>query len=63
MPCVSLLLQGAVVYIPLLQQAFSTVGLNVSDWLICVAVASSVLWVREFSKLIGPGSSASTKHR
>ena len=48
----ALLLQAAVIYIPFLQQAFSTVGLSVGDWLRCAAVASSVLWLREVSKLI-----------
>jgi len=47
----SLLLQAAVVYVPFLQQAFSTVALNGRDWLHCAAVASSVLWLRELSKL------------
>jgi hypothetical protein len=48
----SLLLQIAVIYIPFLQQAFSTVSLSFSDWLRCAAVASSVLWLRELSKAI-----------
>lgn len=48
----SLLLQMAVVYIPFLQQAFSTVSLSFEDWLFCTLVASSVLWLREFSKLM-----------
>ena len=48
----SLLLHMAVIYIPFLQQAFSTVSLSLSDWLRCVAVASSVLWLRELSKVI-----------
>jgi Ca2+-transporting ATPase len=48
----SLLLQAAVIYFPFLQQAFSTVGLEASDWLLCAAVASSVLWLRELSKLV-----------
>ena len=48
----SLLLQVAVLYIPLLQQAFSTVSLSAGDWLCCVAVSSSVLWLRELSKLL-----------
>jgi Ca2+-transporting ATPase len=47
----SLLLQVAVIYVPFLQEAFSTVGLSLADWLICAAMASSVLWVRELSKL------------
>jgi len=47
---VSLLLQLAVVYTPFLQQAFSTVALEPRDWLVCAAVASSVLWLRELGK-------------
>jgi Ca2+-transporting ATPase len=47
----SLLLQAAVIYIPFLQQAFSTVSLSADDWLICAVVASSVLWLRELSKI------------
>ncbi len=30
----------------------STVSLTVSDWLLCVAVSSSVLWLREGSKAV-----------
>ena len=48
----SLVLQLAVVYLPFLQQAFSTVSLSATDWLICGAVASSVLWLRELSKVV-----------
>jgi P-type Ca2+ transporter type 2C len=48
----SLVLHGAVVYIPMLQEAFSTTNLSLSDWLYCAAVASSVLWLRELSKII-----------
>jgi P-type Ca2+ transporter type 2C len=48
----SLLLQMAVVYIPFLQQAFSTVSLSFVDWLRCAAVASSVLWLGELRKII-----------
>ncbi|HSA70945.1 MAG TPA: cation-translocating P-type ATPase, partial [Burkholderiales bacterium] len=47
----SLALQAAVIYVPFLQQAFSTVALGARDWLVCAAVASSVLWVRELAKL------------
>jgi Ca2+-transporting ATPase len=47
----SLALHVAVVYAPFLQQAFSTTNLSLSDWLLCAAVASSVLWLRELSKL------------
>jgi Ca2+-transporting ATPase len=48
----SLVLQAAVIYIPFLQKAFSTVGLSFGDWLRCAAVASSVLWLRELSKVV-----------
>ena len=48
----SLALHVAVIYVPFLQSAFSTTGLSLSDWLRCTAVASSVLWLRELSKLI-----------
>ena len=47
----SLALQAAVVYVPFLQKAYSTVGLSLGDWLVCVGVASSVLWLRELSKV------------
>ena len=40
-----------VVYVPFLQRAFGTVGLGVGDWLRCLLVASSVLWLRELRKL------------
>jgi magnesium-transporting ATPase (P-type) len=40
------------VYTPFLQQAFSTVSLSLSDWLRCAGVASSVIWLRELSKLL-----------
>jgi P-type Ca2+ transporter type 2C len=46
----SVVLQVLVVYVPVLQQAFGTVGLGAGDWLRCVAIASSVLWVREAGK-------------
>jgi Ca2+-transporting ATPase len=48
----SLLLQAAVVYTPVLQRAFSTTGLRPRDWLRCAAVASSVLWLSELAKLL-----------
>jgi Ca2+-transporting ATPase len=50
---VSLLLQAAVIYAPVLQRAFGTVSLSAADWMLCAAVASSVLWLREISKLAG----------
>jgi Ca2+-transporting ATPase len=48
----SLLLHGAVIYTPILQEAFSTTSLSASDWLFCAAVASSVLWLCELTKLL-----------
>jgi Ca2+-transporting ATPase len=49
---VSLVLQALVLYVPALQRAFGTVGLSAEDWLRCVVVASTVLWLREASKLV-----------
>jgi ATPase, P-type (transporting), HAD superfamily, subfamily IC/ATPase, P-type (transporting), HAD superfamily, subfamily IC len=48
----SLALQAAVIYLPFLQKAFSTVSLKFNDWLLCAAVASSTLWLRELSKIV-----------
>jgi P-type Ca2+ transporter type 2C len=49
---VSLVLQVAVVYTPVLQQAFSTEPLTLMDWLICALLGSSVLWLSEIKKLV-----------
>jgi P-type Ca2+ transporter type 2C len=46
----SLLGHAVVIYLPFLQQAFSTTALSLGDWLCCTLVASSVLWLRELSK-------------
>ena len=46
-----LLAVALVLYVPALQRAFGTVALGAADWLRCLAVASSVLWVREAAKL------------
>ena len=48
----SVAMQVLVVYVPFLQNAFGTTSLNVSDWILCIAVASSVLWLREGSKAV-----------
>jgi Ca2+-transporting ATPase len=48
---VSIALQAAVVYIPVLQRAFGTVPLGIIDWVRCASVASLVLWLREVSKV------------
>jgi Ca2+-transporting ATPase len=47
----SVALQAAVIYVPVLQRAFGTVALDAGEWWRCVAVASSVLWLREAGKL------------
>jgi Ca2+-transporting ATPase len=49
----SVILQVAVVYVPVLQQAFRTTPLSPLDWLVCTAVGSTVLWVMELRRLIG----------
>ena len=45
-------LQLLVLYVPPLQRAFGTVPLSLGDWGLCVAVASSVLWLRELGKVV-----------
>ncbi len=49
----SVVLQWAVVTVPVLQQAFSTMPLSGDDWLRCTIVASTVLWFREIEKAVG----------
>jgi Ca2+-transporting ATPase len=48
----SLALQAAVIHVPFLQKAFATTSLGLGDWLRCAAVGSTVLWLRELSKLV-----------
>lgn len=48
----SALLQVAVVQLPVLNTAFTTTPLSPSQWLVCVALASTVLWVSEIRKFI-----------
>jgi Ca2+-transporting ATPase len=48
----SLALQIAVVQLPFLNEAFGTTPLSLVDWLICVALASVVLWAVEAKKLV-----------
>jgi P-type Ca2+ transporter type 2C len=57
----SLVLQVAVVYTPLLQQAFSTIALSVGDWLRSTAIASSVLWLRELGKMFSRRASGARR--
>jgi Ca2+-transporting ATPase len=58
----SVALQFAVLGIPALQQAFGTVALDTHDWLRCVMVASSVLWIREATKLIARAVGSRHRH-
>jgi magnesium-transporting ATPase (P-type) len=48
----SLLLQFAVVQLPFLNEAFDTTPLTIGDWLLCLALASIVLWADEAKKLL-----------
>jgi magnesium-transporting ATPase (P-type) len=45
-------LQVAVVHIPFLNTAFGTVPLGPQQWVVCAAMASSVLWASELRKLL-----------
>jgi P-type Ca2+ transporter type 2C len=45
-------LQVAVVQLPFLNDAFHTVPLAIGDWLICIGLASLVLWADELKKLV-----------
>jgi Ca2+-transporting ATPase len=47
----SFALQLVVVYAPFLQRAFHTVPLTLSDWALCFAASSAVLWAVEVRKL------------
>jgi P-type Ca2+ transporter type 2C len=48
----SIALQCGVLYLPFLQRAFSTQALSAWDWLFCVVIGSSVLWLREVEKFL-----------
>jgi P-type Ca2+ transporter type 2C len=48
----SALLQVAVVELPFLNNAFDTTPLGLDEWLICVGLASVVLWANEAKKLV-----------
>ena len=49
----SALLQVGVVQLPFLNDPFGTAPLGLRDWLICVGLASAVLWAAEAKKLLG----------
>jgi potassium/sodium efflux P-type ATPase len=48
----SVLLQVAVVELPFLNDAFGTAPLGLGDWLVCIGLASAVLWADELKKLV-----------
>src|SRR6185503_686056 len=48
----SAVLQVAVVNMRSLNAAFGTVPLDLDQWLVCIAMASGVLWVSEARKLV-----------
>jgi len=48
----SAVLQVAVVQLTFLNDAFSTTPLSMEDWLICIALASAVLWADEIKKVV-----------
>jgi P-type Ca2+ transporter type 2C len=49
---VSVLLQVAVVHMPLLNLAFGTTPLSLAQWAVCVAMGSTVLWFGELRKWV-----------
>ena len=48
----SFVLQVLVVHLPLLNEAFETTGLSLGQWVLCTALASTVLVVDEIKKLL-----------
>ncbi|WP_163543309.1 cation-translocating P-type ATPase [Occultella kanbiaonis] len=48
----AIVLQLAIVEIPFLQVAFGTASLDLAHWLVCLAMASSVLWFDEVRKVV-----------
>lgn len=59
----SLLLQVAAVHLAVLQRAFATVSLTLGDWMVCVAVASSVLAFGEVRKWLSRTTHDRVKRR
>ena len=45
-------LQVAVVHTPFLNKAFTTAPLSLEQWLVCAAMASTVLWASEVRKMV-----------
>ncbi len=53
-----LALQLAVTHVGWFQRLFDTTSISASDWVVCAAVASSVLWVEEIRKIMTRRSTA-----
>jgi P-type Ca2+ transporter type 2C len=51
----SALLHVAVINVPFLNVAFSTVPLTINQWLVCAAMGSVVLWYSELRKVVSRG--------
>jgi magnesium-transporting ATPase (P-type) len=49
---ISLVLQVVVVHLGVLNDAFGTVPLSLADWVVCVGIASTVLWADELRKVV-----------
>jgi Ca2+-transporting ATPase len=47
-----ILLQVAVTHVGFMQSLFETTDISLSQWLVCVVVASSVLWIEEVRKFV-----------
>ena len=47
-----LLLQIGVTHVSFMQSLFETTSLSLSEWAVCIAVASSILWIEEIRKFI-----------
>ena len=54
----SVVLQVMVVQLPFLNSAFDTTPISFADWLLCICLASVVLWADEAKKLVGRRSGA-----
>ncbi|MDO9573135.1 MAG: HAD-IC family P-type ATPase [Candidatus Omnitrophota bacterium] len=48
----AIILHLAVLYVPFLQNIFSTIALSLTDWIKIIIVGSSIFWVEEIRKLI-----------
>jgi len=47
----TLILQLLIVYLPFFNRIFNTIPLNLNDWLIILAISSSIIWLNELIKL------------